>query len=55
MIIMILSAVVTPTADPVNMTLLALPMALLYEACVWIARWMERRKLSRTRAGSDGS
>ncbi len=49
-IIMIVSAVVTPTADPVNMTLLALPMALLYEACVWIARFMEQRKARRQNA-----
>jgi sec-independent protein translocase protein TatC len=39
----IIAAVVTPTTDWFNQTLLALPMCLLYEACIWIAWWMERR------------
>jgi len=40
----IIAAVITPTTDMVNQTLLALPMCLLYEACIWIAWWMERKK-----------
>ena len=43
-IIFIIAAVITPTTDPLNQSLLAVPMCVLYEACVWIARWMERKK-----------
>jgi sec-independent protein translocase protein TatC len=49
-IIFIVAAVLTPTTDPVNQTLLAGPMCLLYEACIWIAWWMERRKASSDQA-----
>ena len=48
-LIFIIAAVITPTTDMVNQTLLALPMCLLYEACIWIAWWMER-KAQRKRA-----
>ena len=41
-IIFIIAAVITPTTDMVNQCLLAVPMCLLYEACIWIAWWMER-------------
>ena len=37
--IFIVSAVITPTTDPFNMTLLALPMIVLYEISIWICRW----------------
>ncbi|MEI6084323.1 MAG: twin-arginine translocase subunit TatC [Verrucomicrobiota bacterium] len=43
-IIFIVAAFITPTPDMINQCLLALPMCALYEACVWIAWWMERRK-----------
>lgn len=43
-IIFIAAAVITPTTDPFNQSLLAVPMCLLYEACIWIAWWMERKK-----------
>lgn len=43
-LILALAAIVTPTTDPFNMALLAVPMAILYESCIWIARFMERRK-----------
>lgn len=36
----VVAAVVTPTPDPVNQTLVALPMIVLYELGVQIARWM---------------
>ncbi|MCX7915084.1 MAG: twin-arginine translocase subunit TatC [Verrucomicrobiae bacterium] len=42
--ILVVSAFVTPTTDPFNMALLAGPMYLLYEACVWIAWLLERRR-----------
>lgn len=43
-IIFIIAAVITPTTDPLNQSLLAIPMCVLYEACIWIAWWMERGK-----------
>lgn len=41
--IFILAAVLTPTPDPFTMLAMALPMILLYEACIWLA-WFDRRK-----------
>lgn len=40
--IFILAAAVTPTPDMITQVLVALPMWLLYELCIWIAVWMER-------------
>jgi sec-independent protein translocase protein TatC len=40
----IIAAFITPTPDIINQSLLALPMCALYEACVWIAWWMERKQ-----------
>jgi sec-independent protein translocase protein TatC len=42
-LILIVAAVITPTTDPFNMAMLAVPMALLFEACIWITRWMEHK------------
>lgn len=42
-VICLLAAVITPTTDIFTLLLMAGPMVLLYEACIWIARWMERR------------
>ena len=39
----IAAAVVTPP-DVVSMLALLIPMCVLYEACVWIAWWMERKR-----------
>lgn len=37
----IVAAVVTPTTDILSMGMVAIPMIVLYEACVWLARWMK--------------
>lgn len=42
-----LAAVITPTTDPVTFILLAVPMALLYELALYVARRMERRSNAR--------
>jgi len=52
-LIFIVAAVITPTTDMFNQTLLALPMCLLYEACIWIAWWMERKKRRESEASSQ--
>jgi sec-independent protein translocase protein TatC len=42
-LIFILAAIIAPTPDLVTLIAMALPMALLYESCIWIAWIMERR------------
>lgn len=48
-LIFILAAVIAPTPDLLTLVAMALPMALLYESCIWIAWIMERRA---SRAGA---
>ena len=40
----ILAAIITPTIDPINQTLIAAPLIILYEMCIWLARLVQRRK-----------
>ncbi|MEY4483624.1 MAG: hypothetical protein RL693_1076 [Verrucomicrobiota bacterium] len=42
-IIDIAAAVITPTQDMLTLALLAVPMYVLYEICIWLAWWMEKR------------
>jgi sec-independent protein translocase protein TatC len=44
--IMIVAAVITPTADVFNMMLLALPMLVLYEVSIWVAFAAEKKRRS---------
>lgn len=49
----VIGAVVTPTMDPVNQTLVALPVIVLYELGVWLARlggWLRLRSHPRRSA-----
>ncbi|MEJ2746040.1 MAG: twin-arginine translocase subunit TatC, partial [bacterium] len=39
----VLAAVLTPGPDAVSQIVMAVPLLLLYEICVWGARFMERR------------
>ena len=41
--IVIIAAVVTPTQDALTLGLLAVPMYVLYEICIWLAWWMEKK------------
>ncbi len=41
--IFVLAAFITPTPDIMTLCLMALPMILLYECCIWLA-WLDRRK-----------
>src|SRR5213082_4216619 len=43
-LIFILAAIIAPTPDLLTLVAMALPMALLYESCIWVAWLMERRK-----------
>jgi sec-independent protein translocase protein TatC len=40
----VLGAVITPTLDPVNQTLVAVPLIVLYELSIWLAKLVERRR-----------
>lgn len=40
----ILAAIITPTFDPLNQTLVAAPLIILYEMSIWLAKLVQRRK-----------
>lgn len=40
----ILAAMITPTFDPINQSLVAVPLIVLYEASIWLARMVYRKK-----------
>lgn len=42
MAIVVLAAVITPTQDPLTMSIMALPLGLLYEATILVARLMKK-------------
>ncbi len=41
----ILGAIITPTFDPINQSLVAVPLIVLYEMCIWLAKLVERREV----------
>ncbi len=40
----ILAAIITPTIDPINQCLVAVPLIVLYEMSIWLARLVYRRE-----------
>lgn len=42
-IIAVVAAIITPTQDALTLGLLAVPMYILYEICIWLAWWMEKK------------
>ncbi len=40
----ILAAIITPTFDPLNQSLVAVPLVILYELSIWLAKLVHRRK-----------
>ncbi len=46
-IIMLLAAFIAPSPDPMTMGVVAGPMLLLYEGCIWLAWWLDRRQQRR--------
>ena len=40
----ILAAIITPTFDPINQTLVAAPLIVLYEMSIWLAKLVQRKK-----------
>ncbi|MBI4285468.1 MAG: twin-arginine translocase subunit TatC [Chloroflexi bacterium] len=43
-LIFILSAMITPTIDPINQSLVAGPLIVLFEMSIWLAKILERRR-----------
>lgn len=43
MIIVVVAAVVTPSGDPLTLSVLSVPLYLLYEATIWVVRLVIRR------------
>jgi len=44
LIIFVAACCIIPSTDPFSLSLLSVPLYVLYEGCIWIARIMERRK-----------
>ncbi len=40
----VLAALITPTFDPINQSLVAVPIVVLYEMSVWLAKLVERKR-----------
>lgn len=40
----ILAAIITPTFDPINQSLVAAPLIVLYELSIWLAKLVQRKK-----------
>jgi len=40
----ILAAIITPTFDPLNQSLVAVPLIILYEMSIWLAKLVQRRE-----------
>ena len=40
----ILAAIITPTFDPINQCLVAIPLIILYEISIWLAKLVQRKE-----------
>jgi sec-independent protein translocase protein TatC len=40
----ILAAIITPTIDPINQSLVAVPLIILYEMSIWLAKLVRRKE-----------
>lgn len=47
--IFVAAAIITPTPDALTLSLMAVPMIILYEICIWLA-WFDERKQKRKEA-----
>ncbi|MCW1924182.1 twin-arginine translocase subunit TatC [Luteolibacter arcticus] len=50
--IVVVAAIITPTPDAFTLCLMAAPMILLYEGCIWLA-WLDARKLRRAEEAEE--
>jgi len=44
----ILAAIITPTFDPINQSLVAVPLVVLYEISIWLAKLVQRKETAVT-------
>lgn len=44
--IFLVGAIITPTGDALTLSLLAIPMCLLYEICIWLAYFNQKKELA---------
>jgi Sec-independent protein secretion pathway component TatC len=42
--IFVAAAMVTPSTDPIQQTVLAMPLIVLYEPAIMVAAWVEKRR-----------
>jgi sec-independent protein translocase protein TatC len=42
-VMFVIAAIVTPTPDPLNQTLFAVPLIVLYELSIWVSAFVGRR------------
>ncbi len=50
--IYVAAAVITPTPDLMTLNLMAIPMLVLYEICIWLA-WFDRKKMRKEEAAKE--
>jgi sec-independent protein translocase protein TatC len=48
----VVAAVITPSQDPISMMLMLIPLVILYEFGIWLARLVARRKIRREEIGA---
>lgn len=53
-ILFALAAIIAPTPDPFTLFAVAIPMCALYEACIWIAWFMDRTRRRKQQALEEG-
>jgi sec-independent protein translocase protein TatC len=47
------AALITPTGDPINMTIVAIPLSLLYELAIWVAAAFTARRAAESRRQAE--
>ncbi|GAA5483754.1 twin-arginine translocase subunit TatC [Haloferula sargassicola] len=52
--IVVAAAMITPTSDVLTLSLMAVPMYVLYEACIWLAWWDNRKRRQAEAAEAAG-
>jgi sec-independent protein translocase protein TatC len=52
-IILVVTAIVAPTPDPITFFTLGAPIIFLYEACIWVVWFMDRNRKKKLAAGQD--
>lgn len=51
--IVVIAAIITPTPDALTLALLAVPMYILYEICIWLSYFMDKKEKAKERAEEE--